>query len=108
MAPRSTALAGAQLAARQLNCESVFRGVLSYGRGRNNARAGFLGPFATRRMRGADDETHMKQYEKYAGNNFVLHIFLHRVDEIAPRCRGCLPLQWGLHAKPRHGTAWLG
>src|SRR5215831_1014147 len=32
MAPRSTALAGAQLAARQLNCESVFRGVLSYGR----------------------------------------------------------------------------
>jgi hypothetical protein len=26
-------------AARQLNCESVFRGVLSYGRGRNNARA---------------------------------------------------------------------
>src|SRR5262245_8806030 len=40
---RSTALAGAQLAARQLNCESVFRGVLSYGRGRNNARAAFLG-----------------------------------------------------------------
>lgn len=27
----------------------------------------------------------MKQYEKYAGNNFVLHIFLHRVDEICPR-----------------------
>src|SRR5262245_52307976 len=42
MAPRSTALAGAQLAARQLNCESVFRGVLSYGRGRNNAPAGFV------------------------------------------------------------------
>jgi len=41
---RSTALAGAQLAARQLNCESVFRGVLSYGRERNNARAVFLGP----------------------------------------------------------------
>jgi len=39
MAPRSTALAGAQLAARQLNCESVFRGVLSYGRGWNNAPA---------------------------------------------------------------------
>src|SRR5215831_4122332 len=36
---RSTALAGAQLAARQLNCESVFRGVLSYGRERNNAPA---------------------------------------------------------------------
>jgi len=29
----------AQLAARQLNCESVFWGVLSYGRGRNNAPA---------------------------------------------------------------------
>src|SRR5262249_60105134 len=41
---RSTALAGAQLAAPQLNCESVFRGVLSYGRERNNARAAFLGP----------------------------------------------------------------
>src|SRR5262249_45726968 len=39
MAPRSTALAGAQLASRQLNCESVFRGVLSYGRGWNNAPA---------------------------------------------------------------------
>src|SRR5262249_32951030 len=38
------ALAGAQLAARQLNCESVFRRVLSYGRERNNARAAFLGP----------------------------------------------------------------
>jgi len=37
-------LAGAQLAARQLNCESVFRGVLSYGRGRNNARAGSVTP----------------------------------------------------------------
>jgi hypothetical protein len=36
---RSTALAGAQPAARQLNCESVFRGVLSYGRGWNNAPA---------------------------------------------------------------------
>src|SRR5262245_45787224 len=41
---RSTALAGAQLAARQLNCESVFRGVLSYGRGRNNARAASVAP----------------------------------------------------------------
>src|SRR5262245_13317988 len=56
---RSTALAGAQLAARQLNCESVFRGMLNYGRGRNNAPAGFvaarpasttrqLAPFAAR------------------------------------------------------------
>jgi hypothetical protein len=36
------ALTGAQLAARQLNCESVFRGVPSYGRGRNNAPAGFV------------------------------------------------------------------
>jgi hypothetical protein len=33
-----------QLAARQLNCESVFRGVLGYGRGRNNARAGSVAP----------------------------------------------------------------
>jgi hypothetical protein len=67
-------------------------------------------PLELASMRGADDETHMKQYEKYAGNNFVLQIFLHRVYEIAPGCRscGCLPLQWGLHAKPRHGTAWLG
>src|SRR5262245_19672922 len=44
MAPRSTALAGAQLAARQLNCESVFRGVLSYGRERNNAPAASVTP----------------------------------------------------------------
>jgi len=44
MAPRSTALAGAQLAARQLNCESVFRGVLSYGRGRNNAPSASVAP----------------------------------------------------------------
>src|SRR5215831_14891860 len=41
---RSTALAGAQLAARQLNCESVFRGVLSYGRERINAPAGSVTP----------------------------------------------------------------
>src|SRR5262249_33709982 len=41
-------------------------------------------PLELASMRGADDETHMKQYEKYAGNNFVLHIFLHRVDEVAP------------------------
>src|SRR5262249_12015513 len=34
----------AQLAARQLNCESVFRGVLSYGRERNNAPAGSVTP----------------------------------------------------------------
>ena len=44
MAPRSTALVGAQLAARQLNCESVFRGVLSYGRGRNNALSASVAP----------------------------------------------------------------
>src|SRR6516165_1365110 len=41
MAPRSTALAGAQLAARQLNRESVFRGVL---RGWNNAPAASVAP----------------------------------------------------------------
>ena len=33
-----------QLAARQLNCESVFQGVLSYGRERNNAPAGSVTP----------------------------------------------------------------
>src|SRR5262249_29231008 len=42
--PASTALAGAQLAARQLNCGSVFRGVLSYGRGRNNAPSASVAP----------------------------------------------------------------
>src|SRR5262249_30650245 len=58
--PRARREAGAQLAARQLNCESVFRGMLNYGRERNNAPAGFvaarpasttrqLAPFASQR-----------------------------------------------------------
>src|SRR5262245_51070307 len=38
--PRARREAGAQLAARQLNCESVFRGMLNYVRERNNAPAG--------------------------------------------------------------------
>jgi len=58
MAPRSTALAGAQLAARQLNCESVFRGVLSYGRGWNNAPAVSVKPRPASTTRLAGDRPH--------------------------------------------------